>query len=429
MVIQAFLAMYSVFWIALLFSTYLHGGVPPRGAVTFQLLVYLPLSFAGWIQSWSLLTALPSKRAVSFHPGAPSPPSALQRLVESQLLLRVLSGGIPTLSIMSVTPTAVLAGLAQRRVYAGWGDVATASADEVAEAMARVDEDGEQFLLWVRWTCVAYVWWMVLQLLMYIPVAISVLKVVTKQIGHLKRSVANSVLLHDLSSVTSFVALPPATHLPDSCKFVRTLAAGPVIRTHKSGSDTISDARRVGEEARVKLAKVVVTRRIIVAQMCATLSTSVGFLGLANFGSADGFFRVSADLNRAVNVFVPAYAFIIPILPCSILFVLLSRRPLAPPRPSSTPMTECITEWEPPTALTLQHADQTAPTTDETVNKPSRRIGSRTGRPGTGGRVDRKGKKCGGRVVSFVAVDVDPGGVGRDAKRGGGEKEEKRVEG
>lgn len=66
---------------------------------------------------------------------------------------------------MSVTPTAVLAGLAQRRVYAGWGDVATASADEVAEAMARVDEDGEQFLLWVRWTCVAYVWWMVLQLL------------------------------------------------------------------------------------------------------------------------------------------------------------------------------------------------------------------------------------------------------------------------
>lgn len=58
MVIQAFLAMYSVFWIALLFSTYLHGGVPPRGAVTFQLLVYLPLSFAGSFPTYSLTKPL-----------------------------------------------------------------------------------------------------------------------------------------------------------------------------------------------------------------------------------------------------------------------------------------------------------------------------------------------------------------------------------
>lgn len=181
--VQLLIGVYCIFWIALICADVLrHDRSPRQGMQTFHLVVFIPLSLAGWLQVYGTICAIPVRSAM-INEGQRKPVyrSLSTRVIESHHLRNLMLLVIPSLYILLLMVPAILTGTYQKRSFA--------SADRVVAGLDRAIADGGWSSLqalaecgrealelesnyktlqrYVRWCCCVVMVWVLLDLAMY----------------------------------------------------------------------------------------------------------------------------------------------------------------------------------------------------------------------------------------------------------------------
>mgnify|MGYP001614540520 FL=1 len=158
----------------------------------------------------------------------------------------------------------------------------------------------------------------------YAPATFIVVRLLSTQINHLRRSISSLAMLHAFGndSAAAGVTSRPTSHDGRDPSHA--------TKGFSPASSAFVSSDYMTQDWRAKLVKVTLHRRVVVAQGAATLSTALCFVGLSGklirlyesfieahatcdavFGVADGYSRVSGELSRDITLIVSAYAFLV----------------------------------------------------------------------------------------------------------------------
>lgn len=126
--------------------------------------------------TWMLLTALPTRRAlVHFHD--PHRISRIERVLESTIFLRLFAFAVPSITVCTVVPPSILAGLAQRRLWQHWyaarpllataaeSGWTPAALQTVGAELLGIQSEADRLANYSRWASAAYLFWAILFLI------------------------------------------------------------------------------------------------------------------------------------------------------------------------------------------------------------------------------------------------------------------------
>ncbi|KAM0750845.1 hypothetical protein T439DRAFT_356584 [Meredithblackwellia eburnea MCA 4105] len=332
--IWLFLTLYSGMWIWSIWWSYHARTGAYHGAIALSLLTYLLINFSGYMQIWMLLSALPAQRALSSFKSDSSRPSPgpIQRLLEAPIFKRIIVLFVPTITVLTATPTGTLAGLHQRRLYRAWISVEKLlteavgngwTADRLAEAstgLKLMQNESADMFKFLRITCRFFLAYCVVHQMIYLPASFFLVSQLNAQIAHLRQSIQNLSNLKQLeaymedtsrpsTSVESHVSIvKAATHRaqqPTESEWIafspadglqkhtiafpprrkesllKRGASGRLKRSFSTRSNAVRNAKavlaaesQVPERVIERLDYTILARRVVVTELVATVTTA-----------------------------------------------------------------------------------------------------------------------------------------------------------